>query len=412
MGEARKPLEGIKVIELATFVAAPSCCRYLADLGAEVIKVESLSGDPLRFTAVNEGRPAGEKENTSYDLENANKKCICLNLKLPEAREALEKLIAGADMFVTNLRQNALERARLDYNTLKASYPSLVYGIVTGYGEKGPDKDLPGFDYTAYSARGGVLGPTCDDGSNPMNLIPGFGDHQVGMFLSSGLLAALYKAKNTGKGDKVSVSLLHAAIWDIAIMLQSAQYKHESTQWPVSRKLMANPLNVAHKTKDGRWIQIAMPVYNAFYEKFVKLIGREDLVGNEKYFPQENLQNNLEDFYEIIREKMAGKALAEWVQLFTEADIPFAVAQNWDELLEDKQAWASGCFHAMEYPTGATRTLVRPPVILTETGEPEYNRGPYLGEHSEQVLKGLGYNDRAIKSMMESGQTKNWQPEV
>ena len=208
MDEIKRPLEGIEVVELATFVAAPSCCRYLADLGAHVIKVESFGGDPLRYTAVTEGRPAGEEENTSYDLENANKECICLNLKTPAGLEAFEKLVSRADIFVTNLRQGALERIGIDYDSLKVKYPSLVYGIVTGYGDKGPDKDLPGFDFTAYSARGGVLGPTCDKSSNPMNLIPGFGDHQVGMFLSSGIIAALFRAKNTGQGDRVSASLL------------------------------------------------------------------------------------------------------------------------------------------------------------------------------------------------------------
>lgn len=406
MNDFSKPLEGIKVLELATFVAAPACCRYLADLGAQVTKIEAFDGDPLRYTAINEGRPEGEEENTSFDLENANKASVCLNLKSPKAREALEKLIAKTDIIVTNWRQNALERAGLDYDSLKVKYPALVYGYVTGYGEKGPDKDLPGFDYTAYSARGGVLGTTFDKGSVPMNLIPGFGDHQVGIFLSSGILAALYGAKRTGKGDKVSVSLLHAAIWDIGIMLQSAQYNHPSTKWPVSRKQNPNPFNVAHKTKDDRWIQISVPRYDFFYEKFMTTLGRTDLIGDARFFPQANLQKNLDEFYEIIRSGMAEKTLTEWVRAFTEADIPFAVAKNWDELLVDEQAWASGCFHAMKYPTGATRTLVRPPVVFTQTPLAEYKRGPYLGEDTEKVLNGLGYSSQAISEMKTSGDIK------
>ena len=411
MGNITRPLDGIIVVELATFVAAPSCCRYLADLGAEVIKVESHAGDPLRYTAVTEGRPSGEKENTSYDLENANKRGICLNLKTEAGIEVFYKLLSKADIFITNLRQKALERIGIDYETLKLKHPSLVYGIVTGYGETGPDKDLPGFDFTAYSARGGVLGPTCDKDSNPMNLIPGFGDHQVGIFLASGVIAALYRARNTGQGDKVSASLFHAAIWDISIMLQSSQYKHESTQWPVSRKEMANPLNVAHKTKDDRWIQIAMPQYDFFYEKFIKLLDRPDLVGDGRFFPAENLQPNLIEFYDIIKEGMAKKTKDEWVKILTDADIPFAVAQNWDELLEDEQAWESGCFYAMKYPTGATRTLVRPPIIFTETEVPEYRRGPYLGENTEIILSELGYESNSIMKMIENNEAKKWSPQ-
>ena len=158
MSEVKRPLEGVKVLELATFIAAPCCARFLADLGAEVIKVEAPAGDPLRYTAVNEGRPQDQKENTSYDLENAGKTCVCLNTKTAAGREALEKLIAEADIFITNWRQNPLKKAGLDYETLHAKYPRLVYGFVSGYGEKGPDKDLPGFDFTAFFARGGILG--------------------------------------------------------------------------------------------------------------------------------------------------------------------------------------------------------------------------------------------------------------
>lgn len=410
MNNSNRPLAGIKVVELATFVAAPACARYLADLGAEVIKVESPKGDPLRYTAINEGRPSGDFENISFDLDNANKSCICLNTKTPEGREALEKLIAQADVFITNVRHKSLVKSGLDYDTLKVKYPKLVVGYVTGYGEEGPDKDLPGFDFTSFFARGGVLGTMFDKDNLPMSLIAGFGDHQVAMNLSSGILAALYRARETGKGDKVTVSLLHTAIWDVAIMLQSSQYGHPSTQFPISRKKIANPLQVAHKTKDDRWLQIAMPAYDLFYPKFVPLLGREDLVGDERFYPQANLQNNLEEFYEIIRAGIADKTLAEWVQLLTEADIPFAVAQTWDELLQDKQAWATHCFYAMDYPTGATRTLVRPPVVLRDTPLPEYNRGPYLGEQTESILAQLGYTDEQIAAMLAAGAAAHPQP--
>jgi len=411
MAAIKRPLEGVKVVELATFVAAPCCGRFLCDLGAEVIKVEAFQGDPLRYTAVNEGRPAGELENTSFDLENAGKKCVCLNIKSRAGREALEKLIARADILVTNWRQNALERAGLDYESLKKKYPRLVFGLVSGYGEKGPDKDLPGFDFTAYFARGGILGTMFDKDNLPMSAIPGFGDHQVGMNLAAGILAALYRARETGEGDKVVASLFHAAIWDVAIMLQSAQYGHPSTQYPISRKHMANPLQVAHKTKDNRWLQIAVPAYDALYSKFMEAFGRPDLIGSEKFYPQSALQAHLEEFYEILREGFAQKELREWVEIFTKADLPFAVAQTWNELLADEQAWASDCFYAMEYPTGATRTLVRPPVLFEDAGLPPYNRGPYLGEHTEAVLAELGYSQQEIQAMIEAGDAKPHKPE-
>lgn len=403
MSEVKRPLEGVKVLELATFVAVPACCRYLADLGAEVIKIESLTGDPLRYTAVNEGRPDDELEQTSFDLDNAGKKCIALNTKTAAGRKVLDELLDQADIFVTNWRQPALERAGLDYETLKQQYPKLVYGIVSGYGEKGPDKDLPGFDFTSFFARGGVLGTMYDSESVPMTPIAGFGDHQVAMNLASGLIAALYKVEKGGNGDKVIVSLLHSALWDISIMLQSAQYGHPSTKYPVPRKLIANPLNMAHKTRDGRWLQIAVPRYDFHYPKFVPLIGRADLIDDPRFYPQSNLQDNLEEFYDILANGFAQKDLAEWKQILTEADIPFAVAQTWDEVLVDEQAWASDCLYAMEYPTGNTRTLVRTPVMFTEAGLPPYVRGPYLGEHTREILSDLGYTAEQVDSMLADG---------
>ena len=244
MSNVKKPLEGVKVVELATFIAAPCTARFLADLGADVIKVEAPMGDPLRYTAANEGRPLDQKENTSYDLENAGKRCIALNIKSPEGREALEKLIASADVFITNNRQPSLRKNQLDYDTIHAKYPSLVYGFISGYGEKGPDKDLPGFDFTAFYARGGILGPLRDKTSTPMLTVQGFGDHQVSMNLAAGVLAALYKAKMTGEGDQVVVSLFHSAVWDVSLMLQSSQYGADSCKFPMERWENGNPLTM------------------------------------------------------------------------------------------------------------------------------------------------------------------------
>ena len=406
MPEVKRPLEGVKVLELATFVAVPACARYLADLGAEVIKIEALQGDPLRYTFVNEGRPGTELEQTSYDVDNAGKKCIALNTKSEAGRKVLDELLEQADIFVTNWRQPALERAGLDYETLKVRFPKLVYGLVSGYGEKGPDKDLPGFDFTAFFARGGILGTLYDKDSMPLTPIAGFGDHQVSMNLASGLLAALYNVQKGGNGERVVVSLLHSALWDIALYLQSAQYGDPSTKFPISRKMVANPLNMAHRTKDGRWLQIAVPRYDFHYPKFVPLIGRADLIDDPRYYPQANLQANLEEFYQILADAFAEKDLAEWKQILTEGDIPFAVAQTWDEVLTDEQAWASDCLYAMDYPTGNTRTMVRTPVMFTEAGLPPYVRGPYLGEHTKEILSGLGYTDEQVDALLADGVAK------
>ena len=168
-----RALDGVKVVELATFIAAPACARFLADQGADVIKVESLSGDGTRHAPMAEGRPElGMAENVTFELENGNKRAIAMNLKDPKCFEAFMKLVSEADVFITNWRPKALERMGLDYETLKKKFPKLIYGSITGYGEKGPDKDLPGYDYTAFWARSGMLGSLYEKGTEPMNLVP------------------------------------------------------------------------------------------------------------------------------------------------------------------------------------------------------------------------------------------------
>ena len=410
MSEVRKPLEGIKVVELATFIAAPCTARFLADLGANVIKVEAPMGDPLRYTAANEGRPLDQKENTSYDLENAGKRCIALNIKSPEGREVLEKLIADADVFITNNRQPSLIKNKLDYDTLHAKYPALVYGFISGYGEKGPDKDLPGFDFTAFYARGGILGPLRDKTSTPMLTVQGFGDHQVAMNLAAGILASLFKAKMTGEGDQVVVSLFHSAVWDVSLMLQSSQYGADSCKFPMERWENGNPLTMVYKTKDEQWLQIAMPQYDRHYPVFMQAAGHPEMIDNPKFFPQKNLYPNRKEFSDWISALFLTKDCAEWCKLLDAADIPYAVAQNWDTLLVDKQAWASDIFYEMQYSNGNKRTLVRPPVMFKENGLPEYNRGPYLAEHTEEILGQYGYTDEEITKMLADGAVKSMDP--
>ena len=400
-----RPLEGIKVVELATFIAAPCCARYLADLGAEVIKVEAPNGDPLRFTAVNEGRPYGDAEDTTFTLENSGKRVVTLNTKTEAGREALEKLIAQADVFITNWRPSPLKRAGLDYETLKVKYPALVYGYVSGYGQKGPDKDMPGFDFTAYFARAGIMGTLYDVNSMPMTPLAGFGDHQVGMNLASGILAALLRAKLTGQGDQVVCSLFHSGVWDVAIYLQASQYGDVSTQYPVPRSRISNPLNMSHKTADGRWFQLAMPQYDAMYNKFVsEVLGRTDLVNDPRFFPQTALQKNLDEFYAILVEEIGKFNSADLSAVMTGADIPFAVCQTWDEILKDEQAWASDILAEVSFPNGEKRAMVRTPVVFADTELPAYTRAPFLGEHTKAILSELGYSAEQIDAMIAAGE--------
>lgn len=405
-----KPLEGIRVVELATFIAAASAGRFMADLGADVIKIESAKGDPLRHTAPSEGRPLDMYENTTWDLENGNKRCISLNMKDPAGKEAFFKLLDTADVLITNWRVQALERAGLDYETLKARYPKLVYAICTGYGEYGPDKDLPGFDFTAFFARGGYLDSLRQRGTVPMNVVPGLGDHNVGMNLAAGICAALLQAKLKGVGEKVETSLFESAIFNMGMMIQASNYEGIAQNYPIDVRKSANPFNAAWRTKDDRFIQTCMPDFNTYYKAFITAVGREDLADSQEYFPILTCQEKglTSELYDIVMDAFSKKTVAEWTLILEAADIPFALAKNWMEIRNDKQAEANNCFYDMTYSNGNTRRLVRLPVKFQEMGVPEYKTGPLIGEQGAEVLKELGYEDAQIKEMQDKGALFVW----
>ena len=401
-------LSGVKVIELSTFIAVPACARFFADQGADVVKIEAAGGDAVRWNGTSEGRPDDPYENTTFDLENANKRGVVLNLKAPEGKEILFRLLADADVFLTNWRPQALERMGLTYDALHARFPKLVYGTLTGYGDRGPDKDLPGYDFTAYWARGGFMDSLRQKDEWPINLVPGMGDHQAGLFLAAGVMAALYKAQRTGVGERVSTNLLHASIWVQSIMVQAAQYTLLGQKYPISRRTADNPFNCAYETADGRFMQISMPPFDLYYPKFMPLIGRADLVGNPRYTMESITKNKLHaEFVDILTEAFRQKTAAEWDAILTENDIPHAVAQSWEEVLADPQARANDVFYEMAYPGGVTRSLARQPVFVGSE-LPDYRRAPLLGEHSEEVLRALGYTDAEMCALHEKGVYNTW----
>ena len=402
-------LAGLKVIELSTFIAVPACARFFADLGADVIKVEAKGGDAVRWNGTSEGRSDSPYENTTFDLENANKKGVVLNLKSPEGMEILMKLLAGADIFLTNWRPQALEKNGLSYEKLHERFPKLVYGTLTGYGDKGPDKDLPGYDFTAFWARGGIMDSLRQKGERPINLIPGMGDHIAGLMLASGIMAALWKAQRTGTGERVCINLLHTSIWDQAIMVQAAQYTEYGQPYPISYRTADNPFNCAYPTADGRFMQISMPPFDQFYPKFMPLIGRADLVGNPRYTMANITANKLHaEFIDILTEAFQKKTVAEWDEILTANDIPHSVLKSWEEVLEDKQAWANDVFFEMDYPTGRKVTLVRQPIFVGED-LPEYKMAPMLGEHSEEVIRSLGYSQEDLEKLHKAGVYNTWE---
>lgn len=311
----------------------------------------------------------------------------------------MDKLLAQADVFVTNNRTKSLKKMGMDYETLKEKFPRLIYAQSVGYGEKGALKDTPGFDFTSYYARGGLLGTFYEKGTSPINPVPQFGDNQVAMELAAGIMAAVYHRATTGLGDKVTVSLYHAAIYDFNLVITSSQY---GFKYPISRKDAGNPFLNTYPTKDGRWLQLACPEYDRMFPKVMQAIDRTDLIDNNSYNNVKAITGHTREMIEIVEKQMLKRDVKDWLEIFTGFDIPCEKAYLWEEILDDPEAEINGFIHEMRYKNGNVRKLVDTPVKFSSVPAVTHDRGPKFGEHTKEVMEELGYSEDQIKEMAEN----------
>ena len=402
-----KPLEGIKVLELATFVAAPSCCRLLADMGAQVIKVEHPKGDGWRAMSINfiPDRFSGD-ENPVFDIYNSGKEHIAINLKSEKGMEVFHKLLAQADVFVTNSRPAALHRLGLAYEDLKEKYPSLIYAIILGYGEKGPDAAMPAFDTTAYWSRSGFLRDMAVDmdGYMPVNAPSGVGDTACGYLLLAEICAALYKRKETGKGDYLRSGLLHNAIFTMGTMQIITQRPFGRT-YPKTRAEYGAP-NGAFRCADDQWIFIATGAGSAGLDVVCEMAGYPDLLSDPRFCSLELRRKNYQAWYEIFRDAFAEKTCTEWITLGKERDVAITRMGQFADLAEDEQAWANDYLEHVEFRSGNVDVMPRSPLEMDSVGLPVTKTAPLVGGDTDSILDRLGYTKDESAAMRAEGAIK------
>ncbi len=396
-----KPLEGVKVVDLTTYLAAPTTARVLGEWGADVVKIESFKGDPARTQGAVFNMPFTDDENLAFDVANLNKRFVTLNLKSETGREVAYRLLAEADVFVTNTRNRSLKNLGLDYDTLKEKFPKLIFAQVLGYGEKGPEKDSAGFDVTCYMARGGVFGTTVNRGDAPMIPTNGFGDFQVSMALASGICAALYKRTQTGVGDKVTIALQHAAIYALSTGIISAQY---GNPYPKSRKEVVNPFNNVYRTKDNKWVCICCPEYDRDYAKFFTLIGCPEMLEKDQYkhCADINAAGLNSEVIDVMDEAIAKFNRDDLMKMFKEADMPCEAAFEPVDIYKDEQAWANDMLINLHYPNN-DRILATNPIQFESMGVPEYFIGGSQGAHTISIMKDLGFSQEEIDAAIAEG---------
>jgi len=394
-------LEGIRVIELSNFIAAPCCGKNLADWGAEVIKVEPLTGDIVRILGPQYHSPATEDENPMFELENGNKKSVAIDTKDPRGRQLLVDLIGTADVFLTNVREKSLQKDGLDYASLSKLYPRLIVAQILGYGEKGPIKDRPAFDYTAYFARGGIAWSMQEKDTSPSNTVAALGDHYAGAQLAGGIAAALYNRVKTGKGDRVTTSLFQTAVYGMGIMITTAQY---GNKMPISRKQPNSPVANFYRCSDGMWIQLAMLQYDKGVAALSKALEMPELLENPKFCSFEAVLQNVEELVRVLDSKFSTKTRDEWEQILEAADVPYERIQTCEDILEDPQVWANDYVQRVTYRNGNTGILTNTPIFFESMPRLDYKLSSKIGEDTDSVLSELmGISRQDIDALHNSG---------
>lgn len=397
-----KPLEGIKVVDLTTYMATPATGRVLGEWGADVIKVEASKGDPCRVTqAAVFNMPMSDEENLAFDMVNLNKRFIALNLKSEIGKEIMYKLLEQADIFITNTRNKSLQKLGLDWETLHEKFPRLIMGHGLGYGKYGAEKDDPGFDVTCYMARGGVFGTTVNRGDSPMIPTNGYGDMQASMFLAAGLCAAVIGREKTGVGEYVTCALQHAAVYTLIVGMISAQY---GNPYPKSRLEVICPFNNVYMTGDGKYIAMCDPEYDRDYNKIMGLIGRDDLIDDPKYVNcvKMNEANLNAEVVGIMDEALAKMTSEEALKLFKDAGIPIEPCQTPLDVYEDQNVWDNDYLVKIKYPE-AERNIPTAPIQFDSVPAPEFIPTGKLGSSTVEVMRELGYSDDQIQAALADG---------
>lgn len=385
-----RPLEGVRVIELAAHIAGPACGRLLGDLGAEVIKIESATGDPWRVTGRDycPNRYDIELENPSFDICNTGKKIIVLDLKSDFGKEAARKLLATADVFVTNFRPAALKRLGLHYEQICPEYPGLIYGMSLGFGEKGPEAEKKAMDVTAFWARTGFLRDM-----NPVEIDEPFfppwcvGDTAVGTQMALEIVAAYVNKLKTGKGDVVKAGLMQESVYLFGHMITITQPPY-GKKFPQS--IYDHVLDYHMKCKDGRFVMISLVGGNQAALQVFRMLGHEEWCEDEHFNTWASRAANKEEVYDKVRAAFREKTAAEWNELAAEFDVALTVMPHFSELAEDEQAWANGYLERVEYPNGNSDVV---PASVIDMGCMEKKKtepAHAIGADTEEVLRSIG----------------------
>jgi crotonobetainyl-CoA:carnitine CoA-transferase CaiB-like acyl-CoA transferase len=390
---------GLKVVDFASFIAGPSAAVILSDFGADVVKVEPPSGDAWRHGHQIPPQPQS-KDAYPWHLANRNKRGITLDLKSPSATQVLEKLVKWADVFIVNTPHSARKKLKLEYDDVVQWNPRLIYADLTGFGDKGPDANLPGFDITSYWARSGLLSMTRDAGAPPTWPVAGSGDNATAVGLYSAIVTALYRRERTGNGSYVTTSLLAEGVWSASVSIQAALCGAKFFA-PHDRKNPANAALNVYRAADGIWfVLIVTP------EKLpavAQAIGRADLVTDPRFSDRAKLMANMPALTAILDELFGSQPMQHWYEVFNGVHVTFGAVRDPQDVINDPQLRLNDIIVPLEGVGGKLTSTISSPIQVRGVAKVTARRAPEIGEHTEEVLTQLGFSGAELAALRASG---------
>jgi len=393
-------LNGLKVVEFATYIAGPGAAGVLGDWGAEVIKIERPGGDAMRQAFADaKSDLAG---NPVFEMDNRGKRAVAIDISKPAGRDALARLAAEADVFLTNVRPASLAKVGLDEATLRAANPRLIYAQVTGYGLDGPDAAKPGFDVTAFWARAGVARMTVPKGQDPFLLRTGVGDHITSLATVSAILAALYEREKTGVGRLVATSLLGTGVYTVGSDL-AVQLKFGRVVSARPRHAPFDPLANFYKSSDDRWFVVNPRGGSVDWPPLTRAAGKPELVEDERFRTGRARRENTPELVSVLDAAFGALPFEEIARRLDEEDLAWAPAQTPADVAADPQAEAAGAF--VEVEDGLGGTFRSPSAPARFPGADTLRRGPApsVGQHTREILLEIGYSEGEIDAMFADG---------
>lgn len=399
-GSPAGPLAGIRVVELGMWVAGPGAGGILADWGADVIKIEPPAGDPARAFGSMIGGDDGT--NPPFDLDNRSKRSIAIDLSSEAGRAVAHDLIAGADVFLTNIRMDALDRVGLSHETICERHPGLVYALVTGYGIEGPDANRRAYDIAAYWARSGIADALTPAGGDLPFQRGGMGDHSVAMTAAAMISAALVHRERTGEGQLVTTSLLRQGAYTIGFDVNVA------IMWGFNiaignRRTMRNPAMNNYTAGDGRRFWIVGLEVERHWPPLARAVGHPEWLTDPRFSTAVARGENAEELISSLDEIFAQKSLEEWTGIFEgDPDFIWSPVNSVADLIVDPQFFAAGGIVTVPNEDGGALMVATPADFYGTPAGPRF-RPPRLAEHSREVLAELGRSESEIEALLAQG---------